>query len=68
MICERLSSREEYEYTQHLQREFPDINHAWNTKSKLPRFCNSIPDAISYQAKTLFYYHGVSEWTLKFED
>ena len=54
------SSREEFEWLSHLEGKYPDIIHGFNCKTKLPRFCNSIPDGISYNAKTLFYYHGVS--------
>ena len=45
----------------YLQTVHSDLIHAFNTKRKMPRFCNSIPDGVSYAAKTLFYYHGVSE-------
>ena len=39
----------------YMETKFPDLQHTFNTRRKLERFCNSIPDAISYSAKTLFY-------------
>ena len=55
------SSLEEYQWVCFLETKYSDILHGFNSKARLPRFCNSILDAISYEAKTLFYYHGVSE-------
>ena len=43
--------------------KYPDLISGFNTKSRLPHFCNSIPDAISYESKTLFYFHGVKIFT-----
>ena len=52
------SSHEEYQYCRFLETQYEDILHGWNSKDPLPRFCNSVADAISYKARTLFYYHG----------
>ena len=46
-----LTFREEFQWVKYLEQSYPDILHGFNTKTKLPRFCNAIPDAISYEAQ-----------------
>ena len=42
----------------YMETIYPDLIHGFNSKQKLQRFCNSIPDGISYAKKTLLFYHG----------
>ena len=46
------SFREEFQFVKYLEQEVPDLQHGFNTKTKLMRFCNSTPDAIRYKSRT----------------